>query len=363
MLEMLQEAPWRFYPLTLQLTSSRHAPLLAGGKPLPLHVRLLTAPLDQLPAATAGGSSQVADEEEVDDDDEDGEEEEEEGDEDDGAGGLGSGGEDGGSQLPPWDGGCIDLCDDDVYDMPGGGEWWEDAPTASQQPSQQPSQPSQAGGGRKRAAKPGCRACGERCDRHVLHCAACAAPFHVQCLSQALAGQRAWPPHELPSHGACPGCAAPLVWLELLCAMEFEGWASTKRGRKAAQAAAGCVVPTLTAAHQRPPTARPIGRSAAAPPPLPSDARHPADSFPPLPLPFTGRRAKQWPLAALARSAAARPPRPPPPAARPPPAPSTRRPPGRRARRRRSRGRGRPLCLRRRAASSLCASARPSGSC
>lgn len=47
--EMLQESPWRYYPLTLQFLSSTYAALAAGGPALPPHVCCFTAPMDQLP--------------------------------------------------------------------------------------------------------------------------------------------------------------------------------------------------------------------------------------------------------------------------------------------------------------------------
>lgn len=70
----------------------------------------------------------------------------------------------------------------------------------------------------------------------MLRCSACAAAFHVHCLAEALRQQnpRA-PPSELPSHGHCTSCGAAVVWLNLLSAMQFEGWGGAGKQRRGRQ--------------------------------------------------------------------------------------------------------------------------------
>jgi hypothetical protein len=45
-MEMLRAEPWRYYPLTLQFLSSRHAALRGRCPPPPPHMRVLVAPLE-----------------------------------------------------------------------------------------------------------------------------------------------------------------------------------------------------------------------------------------------------------------------------------------------------------------------------
>lgn len=62
-MEMLQESPWRFYPLTLQFLSSKYTPLQAGGAAIPSHIRTFTAPPEQLLSALDDGDDDTSDEE------------------------------------------------------------------------------------------------------------------------------------------------------------------------------------------------------------------------------------------------------------------------------------------------------------
>eukprot|EP00775_Hariotina_reticulata_P006630 gene6630-6858_t len=58
LLGMLEQPPWRYYPLTLQLLTADHEALLKGLPPCPAHLTVTAAALDDLPVAAAKGKAQ-----------------------------------------------------------------------------------------------------------------------------------------------------------------------------------------------------------------------------------------------------------------------------------------------------------------
>lgn len=88
-----------------------------------------------------------------------------------------------------------------------------------------------------------CSCCSRAIERFMLTCRHCSSTFHIDCLAEALLGQQqqqgmagssmgsgTGSSSSMPVAGRCVSCGGPLVWLELLAAMQPFG-AGTAEGK------------------------------------------------------------------------------------------------------------------------------------
>lgn len=184
LMEMLNTAPWRYYPLTVQFLKGENAQLRAGCPAPPAHMEVKVGPLDDLSEADAGGE---ADEEEQDAGDTHGAE----------------GGDDG-------------TTIEEFEDIMGA-------------PSQSQITESSCGISKKKANA--CIICSIAATRTWAVCGQCSVRSHVGCLAEHfLAEQGASQVVEctIPSRGTCPGCGAAATWSSVLEGMQHAGWAKAK---------------------------------------------------------------------------------------------------------------------------------------
>lgn len=94
-----------------------------------------------------------------------------------------------------------------------------------------------------------CALCSAVISRHMLYCATCASPFHLDCMAARWAATAvpaaadaavAWSAGGggggsrfggVPEQGSCPACGAAHTWMELLRGMQTVGWGN-KSGRR-----------------------------------------------------------------------------------------------------------------------------------
>uniref|UniRef100_A0A1D2A861 Structure-specific endonuclease subunit SLX1 homolog n=1 Tax=Auxenochlorella protothecoides TaxID=3075 RepID=A0A1D2A861_AUXPR len=214
--EMLNLEPWRYFPLSLHILSSAHAPLRAQCPPLPAHIAVTFAPLEDLDPGydIADESTSQAEEEAAQT-------------------ALGS-----------------------TNSMAPGSKASSPAPSPAPSPH---ASPSKAGG------KGACRLCAGDASRTWWACSSCDSRFHLGCLARHLLEKEGG---TLPSQGSCPTCEARVTWREVLRDARNAGWvqhqgARTKSSPAARRRAAGRAA--ASKAQKASPLASPASHPSASP--------------------------------------------------------------------------------------------------
>ncbi|CAD7698534.1 unnamed protein product [Ostreobium quekettii] len=199
--EMLHTSPWCYFPLSLQLLSSKWNPLRQGCRPPPGHMPVNVAPLPYLPESVA-------------DDDLESDTKESEA--------LGDG----------------DNSEQDMRNCSMTNPSDSDSSNSGLDNAAEICKDEVRG---KRQATRVCAACGKKLDRTWMVCG-CEQASHIDCLAERFM-QESTSESALPVKGSCPACQRPHTWVEVLRRSESTGWQKKRpqrrqrRGRGAARQA------------------------------------------------------------------------------------------------------------------------------
>ncbi|CAL8470527.1 g10069 [Coccomyxa elongata] len=173
---LLNSEQWRYFPLSVQFLSSEYAPLLCNLPPLPDHVPVTIAPVEDLPIVVGD-----------------------------------------------------DFDEGPIKDM-------DEAEGNSCPEDSAPTDPPMTVAGMLAAApvdSSSCAVCEKRKMTHWLACT-CGARCHLECLAQHFIKADPSQP-SVPQEGSCPACGARSSWVDALARGGSTGWAQNRsRGRKRA---------------------------------------------------------------------------------------------------------------------------------
>ena len=191
LMEMLNAAPWRYYPLTVQFLKGENAQLRAGCPAPPPHIPVEVGPLEDIVEACG-----------VDADEADG-----------GNDGDGSGEENN-----------EDFVEDAIAAIPTQSQITDCSAISS-----------------KRKAN-ACCICTRAATRTWAVCGQCNVRSHIGCLAEHFLAEETASDHlnilsyTIPTRGSCPQCGAGATWSSILEGMKHAGWAKHKKSDTAASA-------------------------------------------------------------------------------------------------------------------------------